>query len=735
MRRSPNIIALAVTCIGLPVVVHAEGEARLPTIHVEAESTSPRVFRNTKVKAEDIQKEGAVDLKSALKDIPGVEVLDTQGTRQGNDSVNIRGLSGNRIGMSIDGIDLPESSEIKNTGQFAIFGRGNFMDVSALSSVDISKNARGFGLGGTVAMHTLTPDEILQGKQQSGYIDTQYNSVNKTTSVTGAGALTAGNWRGMVLGTYRKGDELDNRGHVGGQGAYRTKADPLDYNSRYFLTKHELDLNDHNTLKFAAEYLSRNQWSDSFSLANASYSNITGTDENKKSRFSIEHEYHDGTGLIQSGNTQLYWQQSKTASSTHREYVRGCTSSVPGIKNRCEFDFNNKDKVIGLNSEWLSHFENDKLSQDWRYGVRLAHHDLTSGWHGYYARSKPAADNKTNRASIYLDGDLRFGRLVVSPGLSAHYYNVKPNNHGYDTGTTNKIGELHKKHESAITPRFGLSYEFHPLVIPYFQYARGFNAPSSQQLASSWNPGGYSVWGNPNLKAETANNFELGLRGKNEVFEYGISGFDNHYKNFIDYANISKQVSLPSSWGGSQRFILRAENFSKAHIYGGEAFARWKFAPDWKASGSVAYSRGSIRQDGVDHPLNSVMPFKLKLGVAYEKEVWGANVNFTYVAKKDDSDIYSADKYFNPSKNYALVDLGGYWKPNKHLSLHAGVNNIFNKKYWNWADVAYLIPNVNNEAHGTSGQSDGTVPALTKNNADFYTAPGRTFSIGLRYTF
>ncbi|MCO6515450.1 MAG: TonB-dependent receptor plug domain-containing protein, partial [Snodgrassella sp.] len=144
MRRSPKIIALAIVCIGLPAMGYAEGVVHLPTVYVEAKSVAPSVFKGTKVKAEAIQKKGAVDLKTALRDIPGVEVLDTQGTRQGNDSVNIRGLSGNRVAMSIDGIDLPEANEMKHTGQYAIFGRGNFMDVSALSSVDISKNARGF---------------------------------------------------------------------------------------------------------------------------------------------------------------------------------------------------------------------------------------------------------------------------------------------------------------------------------------------------------------------------------------------------------------------------------------------------------------------------------------------------------------------------------------------------------------------------------------------------------------
>ncbi|PIT54154.1 hypothetical protein BHC44_04790 [Snodgrassella alvi] len=733
MSRTPKIIALAIACIGFPAVGYAEGEAHLPTVNVEAKRFMPSVFKDTKVKAETIEEKGAVDLKTALKDIPGVEVLDTQGTRQGNDSVNIRGLSGNRVAMSIDGIDLPEANEMKHTGQYAIFGRGNFMDVSALSSVDISKNARGFGLGGVVAMHTLTADEILQGEDQGGYVDTQYNSVDKSTAVTGAAALKNGDWRGMVLSTYRKGDESDNRGEIGGRGALRTKSDPVDHNSRYFLTKHEFDINDKNTINFTAEYLSRDQWTDSLSQANKTYTDVRGTDDNKKTRFSLGHDFHGNEGLIHEGTTQIYWQQTKTDSVTHRDYVRGCTSLIPSMKNRCAFEFNNKDKVWGLTTDWRSHFDGNGLYQDWRYGLSFARHELSSDWQGYYARSKPNADNKTIRASVYVDGDLQWGNLIVSPGLSAHYYNMNPSDSGFFTGTTNSISDLRKKHQGAITPRLGISYRFAPLLMPYFQYARGFNTPSAQQLASSWNPGNYSSWGNPNLKAETANNFELGIRGKNSVLEYGIAGFDNHYKNFIDYVNIADQVALPAVWSRYQTLVLQAQNFSKAHIYGGEAYARWNFAPDWKVSGSLAYSRGSIRQDGIDQPLNSVMPVKVKLGLAYDKDVWGANLDFTYVAKKDESDLQNAG-YYNPSRNYALVDLGGYWKPTKHLSFRVGVNNVFNQKYWNWADIAYMMPNVNSQA-GTSGQSDGNATKLTKDNADFYSAPGRTFNVGLRYTF
>ncbi|MDF7675316.1 TonB-dependent hemoglobin/transferrin/lactoferrin family receptor [Neisseriaceae bacterium ESL0693] len=735
MPYSPKTLVLALALIGFSGAVWAEDEGRLPTVEVKAHNEKTGIFQPVKVNATEITRKDAVDLKTALTDIPGVDVLGAQSTRQGNDSITIRGLSGNRVAMSIDGIDMPESNENKETGQYVIFGRGNFVDVSALSHIDVSKNAQGFGLGGSVAMHTLTPNEILRGQPQGGYIDTQYNSEDKSSAVTGAGALQRGAWRGMVLGTYRKGSETDNRGDVGGQGEYRTKSDPSDHNSRYFLTKHEFDLDDRNTLNFAAEYLSRNQWTDSLSQANKQYHDIHGFDENQKIRFSVGHQYHNDGGLIQQGDTQLYWQKTKTSSATQRLYTKGCQQGGPSVNNRCLFDFNNQDEVWGLNTDWASSFDSDVVQQLWHYGAKVAYHDLTSDWAGYYAKSKPTANSKSLRGSVFVDGDVSIGRWLISPGLSMNYYRINPNNQGYEPGTDHQIAQLKKQSDFALTPRLGIAYRLTPLLEPYFQYSRGFNAPSSQQLAFSWNTGNYSIWGNPNLKAETANNFELGLRGQNDVFAYGISGFDNHYKNFIDYADVSNSVTLPGTWTPNQLFILQSQNFSKAHIYGGEAYARWKFAPDWKVSGSLAYARGSLRQDGVDHPLNSVSPMKVKLGLAYEQERWGSHVDLTYVAAKKDKDIYSASSFYNPSRSYALVDMGGYWKPAKHLSLRLGVNNVFNQKYWNWSDIAYLTPNVHDNAHGTTGASDGNTVSMTRNNADFYSAPGRTFNLGLRYTF
>jgi hemoglobin/transferrin/lactoferrin receptor protein len=68
-------------------------------------------------------------------------------------------------------------------------------------------------------------------------------------------------------------------------------------------------------------------------------------------------------------------------------------------------------------------------------------------------------------------------------------------------------------------------------------------------------------------------------------------------------------------------------------------------------------------------------------------------------------------QYVAPS--YSLFNLKAQWQPRKDLNLSVGVNNIFDKKYWRWSDVRGL---------------EAASPII-----DSYTAPGRNFSVALRY--
>ena len=230
--------------------------------------------------------------------------------------------------------------------------------------------------------------------------------------------------------------------------------------------------------------------------------------------------------------------------------------------------------------------------------------------------------------------------------------------------------------------------------------------------------------GNPNLRSETADNFEIGVKGQNEKLQYLVTGYYNHYKNFIDW------VSKPTQ--GYTTFI-QYDNLDKAKVYVFTADVKWTFYDDFYLTKGISYSRGRATNNGVKTPINSIQPLKVKFGLGYEGDTYGANIQWTYNRGKSDKDIEQSSAYlYNPTGGYSLFDLGVYWKPVENLTLTANVNNLFNKKYWNWNDISYLA--LLSKATQDQGRDPLSIPlAITSGNADRYSAPGRNFNVGYEF--
>ena len=176
----------------------------------------------------------------------------------------------------------------------------------------------------------------------------------------------------------------------------------------------------------------------------------------------------------------------------------------------------------------------------------------------------------------------------------------------------------------------------------------------------------YAVVGNPNLKAETANNFSLGFKGQTASVKYDVVGYYDQYKNFIDWESRATATHNP---------LIQYQNLDKAKIYGITANARWSFVDNFYLSGGIAYSKGKSEHEGVKVPINTIQPLKFRAGVGYEGEAFGGNIQLTHVKAKADKDINGT--IYNPIGAVNLIDLGVYWKPIKALTLTANVNNLF----------------------------------------------------------
>ena len=740
LKKTKLAVLVAAVCAYQNIAMGEETNQLEEISVVEIETSDTLV--NTKVDRNSIFLRQAKDVKDLFSNKLDVNVSQLQTARSGGEGVNIRGLQGNRVTTTVDGIPLPEAQESKHFISYGVeFGRADYVDVSSLRSADVQYAGSANSLSGSVNFATLEPADLLKGRALGGLIGSGYNSTDNSVYGTIGGAGKIGGYQGMVMTTIRNGDQTKNKGTNGGTGVDRTEPNPADTQNNYVLTKHYYQLNDQHRVGAAFEHQRKKIKTDLLTLNDTNIDRNTGVqtkgnaiDRVKRTRFSLSHDYNNEHGWLQNAKTQVYYQNAGTDNYRHR---------LGSNNYRLEKSDVNY-KTHGINTNLMS-FIDGNIPQVLRYGLSYNHTKATNylyyerpaygnSRHAYF-NGKPTSDTKQHKVTGYFEDEIAFGKWIVTPQVGFVHYRMTP------SGGNSEVAQFQpaKSSETKFTPKLSLEYRAAPEFIPYVQYSRGVRTPSAQQLTSYFfesvtyfvprmgpQTANVAVVGNPNLRSETADNFEIGVKGQNEKLQYLVTGYYNHYKNFIDW------VSKPTQ--GYTTFI-QYDNLDKAKVYGFTADVKWKFYKDFYLAEGISYSRGKASNKGVKTPINSIQPLKVRAGLGYEGETFGANIQWTYNRGKSDKDIEQSSAYlYNPTGGHSVFDLGAYWKPVENLALTAGVNNLFNKKYWNWNDISYLA--LLSKATQDQGRDPSSIPlAITSGNADRYSAPGRNFNVGVRYEF
>jgi hemoglobin/transferrin/lactoferrin receptor protein len=114
-----------------------------------------------------------------------------------------------------------------------------------------------------------------------------------------------------------------------------------------------------------------------------------------------------------------------------------------------------------------------------------------------------------------------------------------------------------------------------------------------------------------------------------------------------------------------------------------------------------------------------VQPERIILSADYQKGTWGAATIVKYVGAKKQEDIAGANSDTYAPGSYTLINARGQYKANKQLNLYAGINNLFDKKYIDWANIS----------------SSGLTQTGSTAVSDYHTSPGRNFFISMNYEF
>jgi hemoglobin/transferrin/lactoferrin receptor protein len=535
-----------------------------------------------------------------------------------------------------------------------------------------------------------------------------YGSIDQSGSGTLAVAGKNEKWQAMVLGSYRQGHQTDNMASNNDRSIERTTPNPVDYNNRYLLSKAILSIDAAQQLAVTVESQRRHQKTDVFSaralppLSSRSITALTASDKVERDRVSFEHRYRDlNAQLIQNAATQIYWQDA-----TVNQYSTEQRHRAPERLR----DNTYRTRVIGLSTQFesnLTGWVNQRLS----YGLDVSQAQITALSDGtvpsYGSRfpSKPFPDTTYTLGGAFLQSEIELGTVSLIPGVRFDRYTIDPSGKDYEGGTLTSLSG------QALTPRIGAVWRLVPGFSPYAQLARGFRAPTPEQVNNGFvnRAAGYTTIGNSALKPEYADSLEIGFRGKSYGLRYSLAGFENRYNNFIS------QEVIGGGGRPSNPTIFQYVNLANAKIQGVVAQIELKVGQRWTVQTGAAYMKGDSQINGFSSPINSVQPLKAMLGLQYDAGEWGGQATVLYSAAKDPSRIALSRTVQFATPNYTVLDLGVYWKPTTNLTFNANVNNVLNTKYWRWSDVS----------------------GLTENSriADAYTAAGRTVHVSMRYDF
>jgi hemoglobin/transferrin/lactoferrin receptor protein len=194
---------------------------------------------------------------------------------------------------------------------------------------------------------------------------------------------------------------------------------------------------------------------------------------------------------------------------------------------------------------------------------------------------------------------------------------------------------------------------------------------------------GYYILPNPNLKAETSNNFDLGIRDAEGAFQWEAAAFYGKYRNFIErYANAGSVGTSPVVT------LQQSRNQARATIKGIELKARAELGQSWGGVWNLRGGYGYTKGTGADgQGLESISPWQVKLGVGQKAAHWNWELAATHHAAKKQSDVSTSSSALFMTPSFTVLDLTTQVELRKGLRLNLGLFNLTDRKYWNWSDV------------------------------------------------
>ena len=777
------IAALVGSIFGNPVL--AADEAATETTPVKAEIKEVRVKgqRNAPAAVERvnlgrIQQEMVRDNKDLVRYSTDVGLSDSGRHQKG---FAVRGVEGNRVGVSIDGVNLPDSEENSLYARYGNFNSSRLsIDPELVRNIDIVKGADSFNtgsgaLGGGVNYQTLQGRDLLLSERQFGVMmKNGYSSRNREWTNTLGFGLNNDRVDAALLYSQRRGHETESAGERGypvegaGSGANirgsaRGIPDPSQHKYHSFLGKIAYQINDNHRIGASLNGQQGHNYTVEESYNLNDYSWREADDVNRRRNANLFYEWTPDSNWLSLLKADFDYQKTKVAAVNYK-------GSFP-IEDRFTLKRN-------YNQKNLDEIYNRSMDTTFkRITLRLDSHPLELGG-GRHRLSFKTFAGQHNFENLNLDDYSASG----SADRNTIQHPVKTTNYGFSLSDqiqwnnvfSSRVGIRYD--HTKLTPQqlnakcygcdkilpapntysgwsgfAGLGAQVSQAWRVGYDLTAGYRVPNASEIYFTYDNGAATWLANPSLKAERSTTHTLSLQGRGEKGTLDANLYQSNYHNFLSeeqFTRLIRDEKCDEDYALAgycklyrNQLYWHMENIDKARIRGIELTGRLNvdkvasFVPEgWKLFGSLGYAKSKLSGD---NSLLSTQPLKVIAGIDYESpsEKWGVFSRLTYLGAKKAKDAqyteYEGYRFIKKVKDYPwlnksayVFDMYGFYKPAKNLTLRAGVYNMFNRKYTTWDSLRGLY-------------SYSTTNAVEKDGRglDRYRAPGRNYAVSLEWKF
>ncbi len=673
------LLISALGCISSPLVAREVEIPRINVVDVEEGGASAIPGAIDFISAEEMEMIQPASLQDALKIVPGVNARDEEGYGA-IPNIGIRGLSPNRSTKVLileDGAPIQPSLFLSNASYYS-------PPVERISSIEVLKGATGlrYGpntIGGVINYQSKTPlkNGTVKGKLGShGYklLELEAGASSEQNSMGGGINLITSEADGFRNNGYRMNDILVKGGMAIGQNQWLGIK----------LTRYENEIN--------TSYVGLRP--DEF--AQTPTKNPAPDDQflSHRTSFDINHDLEINSDIKL--KTLLYWSQlernfwrrdvaSKTRQGTSFVECGGTAYCVTG-RNR-NFD------MLGVDSRLFVHYQAFGIKNESEIGVRLHSERMSNKTDrsnaGPRARTGITTGHDNNDAkamALYMQNRFLFSdQFAVTPGVRVESYQQTRKN-----AINGASGEVHN---TEIVPGIGATWQPMPELQLYSSVYKGF-APAMVSAAIS----GDGV--DQQLDAERSMNFEIGLRGKANVWTYEAAVFRMDFSNQIVNQALSAGISKT--------------NGGQSLHQGAEGALGYAITSAWSLLANATYIPVAEFKGGGLGPIGNRIPYTPKLtgnfGLNYSKDGLKSFLNAYHVSSQYADSANTVAESNDGTKglipSYTTVNWSVVYSPRKDLKLFGVVRNLFDKKF-------------------ISGRSpDGIFPGAERN-----------FELGLAYQF